>query len=169
MTLIFALAITLLLVTAIIYDVTRFIIPNWLNGILVLLYPAWVLLSPHPIDWVSGLSCGLVLLFGGFGLYAAKLLGAGDVKLLAACGLYTGLSMAGVSLIFYMALLGGLMAVTLLFTRPVLRSMFKGKTLPKILTVKAPVPYGLAIAGSCLIMIWTGRMPGMLISELNIL
>lgn len=168
MTLIVAIALSVIVILAMAYDVTRFIIPNWLNAALILLYPVWVILAPQPIDWVNGLLFGFVVLIAGFGLYAIKMLGAGDVKFLAGCGLYCGLNMTGAALIFYMALLGGLIAMFLLASRVILRSAFKGRTLPRVFTVGAPVPYGLAIAGSFLILLWLGRLPGMTVSQLNI-
>jgi len=153
-----------LLLIACAYDASRFIIPNWLNGLLVVLYPLWVWQAPHAVDWQSGLGFFAILLLTGIVLHMFKLFGAGDGKLLAACGLYCGITPAGFQLVLYMAILGGALALVLIVMRylaPMLAPKLGCHTLPRLLTMGEPVPYGLAIAGSFLIMLWSARLPGM--------
>lgn len=164
MTVLFSVLLSALLLVACACDASRFIIPNWLNGLLVLLYPLWVWQAPHAVDWQSGLAFFAILLLTGLVLHGFKLFGAGDGKLLAACGLYCGLGPAGLQLVLYMAIAGGALALFLLgfrYIAPALGSRLGVTRLPRLLTIGEPVPYGLAIAASFLILLWNARLPGM--------
>lgn len=112
-------------------------------------------------DWFSGLLMFAALLGAGFGLFCLRVLGGGDVKLLAVLGLYTGWSENGLALIIYMAFLGGILSLLVMLARammPAIGVRLGLKTLPRLLTMGQPIPYGLAIAGSFLLLIWTGRL-----------
>jgi prepilin peptidase CpaA len=104
-------------------DATKYIIPNWVVLSVIMLYPIWVFIAPAPVDWTMGLAMAGGLLLLGFGLFALGILGAGDAKLLAALGLFTGWSMAGLEFILNMALIGGGLAIILV----TLRKMYKYK------------------------------------------
>ncbi len=94
-------------------DLRRFRIPNALPLLLVALYPLHLAAANTPVDWQGGLSLALILLLGGFALFAAGLLGAGDVKLLAAAGLWAARDLGG-ELVLITTLAGGALALTLL-------------------------------------------------------
>lgn len=165
---ILATAIILSLIMAIVIwvDVTTYKIPNWLNGVLLGLYPVWYFLAPVDLDIISSLIMFGVLFATGFALFAIRVIGGGDVKLLAICGLYTGWNETGVALLFYMGVIGGALSFLLIMGRwiaPVISNCLHRKTLPKILTMGAPIPYGLAIAGAFLILIWMDKLPGLVI------
>lgn len=159
---------TIAMAAVIYFDATRFVIPNWLNGALLAVFPVMALLVPTSFDWVSPLIMFAVLFAAGFGLFALNIMGGGDVKLLAVLGLYVGWGRLGLEFVIYMSLIGGGLSVCLLLMRQIAPGIWlklKLKTIPKILTVGEPVPYGLAIAGSFLWMVWGRTLPVFVISQ----
>jgi prepilin peptidase CpaA len=80
-----------LLALAALLDVRERRIPNWLTGALAALYPFYVLASPMPVAWLGALAVAATVFVFGFVLFARQLIGGGDVKLLAAMSLWTGL------------------------------------------------------------------------------
>jgi prepilin peptidase CpaA len=94
-------------------------------------------------------------------------MGAGDVKLLTACALYTGEG-GMLDFIVYVAVFGGIGSVLLLVLRAFtpyafLKAGLGAEKIPRVLTDKEPVPYGVAIALAFLIMLWGGHMPGLVL------
>ena len=71
----------LLFFTAAVWDVWKRIIPNVLPAGLIVLFICAGLLSPSPVDWLSHLASGLLVLFVGAVLFGFGWLGGGDVKL----------------------------------------------------------------------------------------
>lgn len=136
------------------YDATRFIIPNWLVGGLLIAYPLAVLLSPVAVDWKNDLMAMLLVFAIGYVVFALRVMGGGDVKLIIVLSLWVGwnnLYMFG----FYFAVLGGILSIIILLLRKVVPFIVKDtKTLPRIFKNKEPVPYGLAIAGAFLLMVF---------------
>lgn len=127
-------------------DLRSFRIPNRLVLLVVGFYPAHLIASPQPVDWLAGLICGAVLFFVGFFAFSRGVLGGGDVKLLSAVGLW-----AGPTLVFPVLLLtmmsGGLLAVIFLAHAMLQsRSQIGGDVLARKAMLSAPVPYGIAIA-----------------------
>lgn len=145
-----------------VFDATRYIIPNWLNAALVVLFVVWWVLSPQPLGVFSPLLASVVLLVGGFGLFALGIMGAGDVKLMAALGLFIGWGEALLGFLVWISLLGGALALVLLVMRALLAAR---AAKPRIFHKKAPIPYGLAIAGAFLILLFRGMVAGL--GELN--
>ena len=143
-------------------DATRFIIPNWLNGTLLLLFPLWWAMSPYPIDALSSLYGFLGVFAIGYIIFMLNVMGGGDIKLLAVLGAWMGWSPALQQMLLYMGIFGGFLALGLLITRkymPAFGAMFGWKSIPRIFTHKEPVPYGLAIALAFLLMLWKGKVP----------
>jgi prepilin peptidase CpaA len=158
---------TCLMITVILNDVTRFLIPNWLVLALIAVYPVAVIVSAAHPDWK--IACGVA--FAAFvvlaTLYFLKLFGAGDAKLLAATTLYTGKEVL-LDYIVVVALSGGALALFLLAIRPLAKRFYdargKASSLPRVLTPGEKfVPYGVAIAGAFLYMLWSNRLPGLAI------
>lgn len=121
-------------------DFKQYLIPNtYIVGIL-LLYPAYAISAPQPVDWPVACAIAAGVLAGGILLFAMKRIGGGDVKLLAAATLWAG---PGFTLEFLVvtALAGGAISFALL-----LRLNY-GWVIgwPAVDTSRA-VPYGLAIA-----------------------
>ncbi len=94
----------LLLVAAYI-DVRRFIIPNWINASLLALGLLFAL-SVSDFSWMINLGIGATVFLCGALLYQFRLLGGGDVKLLAVMSFWAG-SANLFPLLFIMAVVGG--------------------------------------------------------------
>lgn len=143
------------------FDVTRYIIPNWLVGLLLILYPVAVWLTPEAVDWKMAL-VGMAIVFAiGYGIFAMKWMGGGDIKLITVCALWVGWH-ALPEFIFVTALLGGAFAILLLILRKWLPLMVRRDTpWPRILRDKEPVPYGVAIAITFLLLTFSGRLLGL--------
>jgi len=142
------------------FDLTRYIIPNWLSASLLLLYPLGVYMAQHSVDWKMAIVGMLIVLVVGYGIFVMKWMGGGDIKLLTVCSLWVGLHNL-LEYLFYVTLLGGGMSVGILVLRKVIPFVpqLVGRKMPRILQDGAPVPYGVVIAGGFLIMIWTGEIP----------
>lgn len=154
--------VTWMIIAAMISDVTRFIIPNRLVLVLLISYPIIVLLSPVTPDWKSSLMIGGGAFAVGFALFALNLMGGGDVKLLAVIALFVGKD-AFVDFITLVALLGGALSILLVVARKMIAHSFirlgkSTQSLPRILTVGAPAPYGVAIGLAFLILLWEGHI-----------
>jgi prepilin peptidase CpaA len=80
-----------LLALAAVIDLRERRIPNWLTGGIAALYPLYVLASPMPITWPGALAVAAAVFMFGLVLFARQLIGGGDVKLIAALCLWTGL------------------------------------------------------------------------------
>lgn len=128
-------------------------IPNWLTGALALSFPVAALiagigLSGHNVDWLSHIEAGAAVFAGGAMLFACRILGGGDVKLLAAMALWCGLHLL-VPLIFLTALIGGAFGLIVLgLRRPLVQTTILAvlRRLPDFLHEKTPIPYGIPIA-----------------------
>jgi len=146
------------------FDVTRYIIPNWLVGLMLLAYPAAVMMARNPIDWKMAIVGMTVVLVCGYLVFAMKWMGGGDIKLITACALWVGLRNLP-DFIFITALIGGAFSLGVWGFRKALPHMpvkpFRGPT-PRILRDGEPVPYGVAISFGFLLMIWTGKIPAIL-------
>ena len=145
--LVIALFLALLSVAAI-HDATTYRIPNRVSLAIAALYPVHVLASGGDVAWVGALFVAAAVFAAGTVLFAWRVLGGGDVKLLAATALWAG--PAGLAdLLAITAIGGGLMALFMSSSlrfglalaleaagRPGGRAMVLGNTLP----------YGVAIA-----------------------
>jgi len=141
------------------FDATRYIIPNWLVGSLFLLYPMGVWMAPTVVDWQSALLAMVLVLAIGYIIFSLGWMGAGDIKLFAACALWVGMPNL-VNFLFYVALLGGAFALVILVLRKTLPYIpMKNLSLPRLLRPGQPLPYGLAIAVGFLLMLWMGKIP----------
>lgn len=132
-------------------DITRYRIPNWLCLTMLLLFPLAQLAAPHPVALLPHLLTAALVLGLGFLLFIPGMLGGGDAKLLAVCGLWLGPS-AMLPALVLTALTGGLLSLILL---PLRALGLPGKT--AILEKGGPVPYGLAIAAAGILS--SGRLP----------
>ncbi len=160
--LIILLVMTLLMALVIWFDATRYLIPNWLVGLVLAAWPIMLMLTPESIEWKYALLVGLATFAMGYIIFILRWMGGGDVKLLAACALWTGTSQF-LPFIFLTALLGGALTVVLLIIRALIPKWMPEKsqeTLPRIAQSGAPAPYGLAIAGAFLTMLWQQLLPG---------
>lgn len=168
----FSAVITLFLLAVIYYDATSYIIPNWISGLLLALFPAMLLMTPSfPANFSPWISLGVfaVVFVFGIGIFMMSWAGGGDVKLLAVLSLWTGIESVAEFLI-YTSLLGGAMSLGLLLVRPMAGRLCKTddpEKLPRILRPREPLPYGVAITFGFLIVLWLGKVPCLPFSVLN--
>lgn len=134
-------ALAIALLVAAFTDIRRRQIDNWLNAAIALGAPAWW--------WASGLSLWpdvamqlgvAALVFVALaGLFALKLMGGGDVKLLSALALWIP-PMAFLKLLLVMSLIGGALTVVMAMWHFTVTRRRDAK-----------IPYGVAIASAGLI------------------
>jgi prepilin peptidase CpaA len=145
----------------IVFDVRKYIIPNWIVGSLLVLYPISLWYAPVAVDWKMALAAMFIVFAVGYVVFAMRWMGAGDVKFITVCALWVGYSSL-FDFIFLFAILGGLLSGFLWGFRKMVPS-FAGrlpfKELPRILQDGAPVPYGVAIAIAFLFILWTNKIP----------
>jgi len=128
-------------IAAAISDVRSYRIPNYLCGLLLLLYPIYALTAPPSLDWRQNFIVFAVVSFVGFAAFWAQILGAGDVKLLSAASLWAGPQYIAILLVVT-AFAGGLESIVM-----VAQSRFKpAKSKKAQRLAKIQIPYGVALA-----------------------
>ena len=136
-----------LLVIAAIGDLLTFRIPNWISLALIALFGVSAGLAG--LDWMTlaiHLASGAALLAIGMGLFALRLLGGGDAKLLAAIGLWMGWVALPAYLVWVTMAGGALAAVVLLFRKTPLPENFDAPTwVSRLHSSHEGIPYGIAI------------------------
>jgi prepilin peptidase CpaA len=132
-------------------DITRYRIPNWLCLALAALFPVAQLIATDPAPWIPHLLTAAALLAVGLIMFIPGLLGGGDAKLLAVCGLWLG-PVASLPALVLTAVTGGLLSVLLILLRAL---NLPGKV--AVLHKDGPVPYGLAICAAGILV--SDRLP----------
>jgi prepilin peptidase CpaA len=131
-----------LLVTAAVTDIRSRIISNRLNATIAILAVPWwfaIHLSGYEILFQCGLAAALLFLFAIF--FAMGMMGGGDVKLLAALGLWLPLTKMLI-LLEWMALGGGVLTLGMLIAHRLRKAPGKPE-----------IPYGVAIVGAGLLVL----------------
>lgn len=128
-------------------DVLSYRIPNWVPGVLIVLFAIAAPLAGMPLNMAGmhALVFALALLFG-MGLFAFNLVGGGDAKFFAAIALWMGPAMiAKYALAF--AFVGGAFALVILLLRrlPMPQSASRVPVLNQLLLPGAGMPYGVAL------------------------
>jgi prepilin peptidase CpaA len=137
-----------LLVIAAVCDAQTYRIPNKVCLAVLLLFPLFVMTAPSAIEWEQNLMVFGLMLLSGFIMFMGNITGAGDIKLLAATGLWAGPHLVAVFLVVT-TIAGGLLALFMaLLTHARNKS---GRS--KIPLAKVPIPYGIAICagGLCVL------------------
>lgn len=130
------------------WDVSSYTIPNWLNGALVILF--------FPIALIAGLdmnalglhaAVGAGLLILGIALFAGRVIGGGDAKLLAAAGMWLGPT-ALLPFLFVTALAGGVLTIGIIFFRrlPLPAGLMRIDAVSRLHDAGGGIPYGVALA-----------------------
>jgi prepilin peptidase CpaA len=142
-----SLAAAVAVTVAVVTDLRRRRIPNWLTGAALavgLLGGLWIGGPAGGLTSLAGAALGLVLLLP---FYAVRGMGAGDVKLLAAVGALLG-PQALLPVAFYGALAGGVLSLLVMARSGVLAPfalrLVTLRRWPGLTGAKAP--YGVAIA-----------------------
>jgi len=131
-----------LLVIAAVTDIRSRIISNRLNAVVALLAVPWwfaIHLSGYEMLFQLGLAGAVLVLFAI--CFALGMMGGGDVKLLAALGLWFPLTRM-LAMLEVMALAGGLLTIGM----AVAHKLRKAPGKPEI-------PYGVAIVGAALLVV----------------
>jgi prepilin peptidase CpaA len=79
-----------LLVWAVISDFSSMTIPNRLPIAVSILFVAHIFASPTPVDWIGSLEVAAAVFVFSAVLFHFRLMGGGDVKLMAAIALWAG-------------------------------------------------------------------------------
>jgi prepilin peptidase CpaA len=145
------LAFAALLVWAAGEDINRLEIPNWVSLAIVGLYPVHVLTSPVPVNWPWSVAIALAAFAVGFFLFALKMVGGGDVKLLSATALWSAPALFP-SFIFFTAIAGGVVGMVILLRS---RRLAPAETDGAVNAEPAVMPYGVAIAAGGLMLALT--------------
>jgi prepilin peptidase CpaA len=88
-------------------------IPNRITGAIAFLYLPFVFSHPGDIAWPAAVLVALACFAGGFILFARRVLGGGDVKLITAVSLWAGSPFLA-SFTIVMSLTGGVLALGVL-------------------------------------------------------
>ncbi|MBU3922213.1 MAG: prepilin peptidase [Alphaproteobacteria bacterium] len=135
---------------AALHDVNRLTIPNWLNITLAVLFVPAALVSGLPLEMIGGhLLAGALALVIAFGLFAFRIFGGGDAKMIPAAVLWMGPS-AAIPFVYWMAIIGGACALLLVIGRRSVPVSAVPGFMRAPFEPKAGVPYGVAIAGGAL-------------------
>ena len=102
-----------LLALAVATDLEAMRIPNRICLLIVALYPCHVLAHSAPVDWLGAVAVAVAVFLVGLIPFVFRLMGGGDVKLMAAVALWAGpaLSIQFLAVTFF---LGGLMALLMI-------------------------------------------------------
>ena len=134
-------------------DIYEFKIPNWVSIILICAYPvAGMAVGASPRVIAEGLLIGAGALTIGFALYAGRIVGGGDAKLLAAIAPWMGAKAIGVFL-FYTAMLGLVVTIVVAVFRkfPSLPVYTHAPWLAELHERKKDIPYGVALGAGGLL------------------
>lgn len=138
------------------WDVACFRIPNFLSLALVALFVPAVVLAPVAVPWLWHVAAALVVLSAGSVLFALRLLGGGDVKIMSAAALWLGMGNL-VAFLVYVSLAGAVVAIVVVMFR--MLSFGRDFTSVKTLRSRVVIPYGVAIALGAALLV--GRLPMM--------
>ncbi|MDP1555609.1 MAG: prepilin peptidase [Hyphomonas sp.] len=140
-----------LCIFAALHDVNRLTIPNWLNLTIAALFVPAALVSGLPLEILGGhlLAGGLAFVIA-VGLFAFRIFGGGDAKMIPAVVLWMGPG-AALPFAYWMALVGGACALLLLVGKRSVAAASVPGFMRAPFEPKAGVPYGVAIAGGAIL------------------
>jgi prepilin peptidase CpaA len=136
---------------AALHDVNSLTIPNWLNLTIAALFVPAAVFSGLPVEILFGhVLAGLAAFVIGFGLFAFRVFGGGDAKMIPAVMLWIGPS-ASLEFVFTMALVGGACALLIVLVRNTVPAAVVPGPIRAPFEEKAGVPYGVAIAAGAFV------------------
>ncbi len=133
---------------AAISDLLTMTIPNRVSVALVVSFMILALFGGMALSEIGLHFAGAaIVFFACFALFATKVMGGGDAKLLAAAALWFGFDPSLFSFVVYVTLIGGLLTVFIVLLRSQSSTIMAiGLPLPNSLLVAKKIPYGIAIA-----------------------
>jgi prepilin peptidase CpaA len=141
-----------LVIVAGLRDLTTMKIPNWISGLLVVLFfPTALIIGLSPVTVATNVGLAALALVVGAGMFALRWIGGGDAKLIAASCLWLGVAGSGMFLL-YTGLMGGLFCLALLFARFHARPYLLDAPgwIVQLMEPRGDIPYGVAIAAGAL-------------------
>ncbi len=145
-----------LLCWAAISDMSRFIIPNSVCLGIIILFPAYALSAPAPVDWIGHIATASAMFGIGFLFFVFRLAGGGDVKMLVAASLWAGPALI-IPFLVVVAMAGGVLSILTMTRLKVFRLRPASGASFSVRfgsAMKAHVPYGVAIAAGGLMVIY---------------
>ena len=134
-----------LFVAAAMSDARSYRIPNNICLMLLLVFPIFAWSAPHAFSWTQHLVVFACASLAGFGAFLARLMGAGDVKLIAVSSLWAGPEFIALFLMVT-AFVGGIESVAFMLGR-------RTASAPQLEWKKTQIPYGIAISTGGLVML----------------
>ena len=132
-------------------DFSEMKIPNWVSAAALVGFAAALPFTWAGLEWFGEhMAVGGLLFAFGFVLWMIGGLGAGDVKLMGAVGLWFGFAEA-IHFVLYTTLFGAALGLFLLLGRRFVPVRLEGTVLvDKMFQGKTHMPYGIAIAAGAL-------------------
>jgi len=129
-------------------DLFEMTIPNRLSAILLIAFAVVAFLAGLTGTQVTSHVVAAILVFAVcFCLFAANIMGGGDVKLLTASAIWFGLNLSLAMFLLYVAIFGGMLTVAVLLLRAKENIILAaGIPVPRLLLTAKKIPYGIAIA-----------------------
>ncbi len=155
----FAVALTVLMLAVIYFDITKFIIPNTISIVIIALWPVFLFTAPHEINWTLSLAVMLGMFFFGLLIFTFNIMGGGDVKLFTALSLWIGWQPYILIQFFtWVAIAGGILALFKLIMQFLSKQTGIYNHMPHFIQEKGNIPYGIAIAFSFMYLLWNGAI-----------
>lgn len=142
-----------LMVYAAYSDLKSYRLPNFISLILMVGFAVVMAVLQPPLSAVGWhIGVGAILFVVGFILFATGLFGGGDVKVIAALGLWLG-PVNVLPFLMLMAVFGGVLAVVLLVFRKIRipQKWLENSAIAGLHSKEEGIPYGVAIALAALI------------------
>jgi prepilin peptidase CpaA len=139
-------------------DLRRLVIPNALTLSLCVLWPFYVLATPSLYAILGSLGCAVAIFLAGALCFSRGYLGGGDVKLLSVTMLWAGPAGA-LPLLLLTGVFGGILALFLVIPHGAhIANLARYKLGRDDAALESgastPVPYGIAIAASAIVVIF---------------
>lgn len=154
---VFSIGLTGILLTACVFDLRQFRIPNALPLALIAVFVIKAAAIAGVAVWPGHLAAFAITLGLGILAFSFGCIGGGDAKLIAALALWFGLPDLP-SFLAMTGMAGGILALTLVvlrrLPRPSTAHPSMSSTAPKLLDRGAPIPYALPIAFAALWLEW---------------
>ena len=136
-------------VAAAINDAYTYRIPNYMCGLLLVLFPLFIATAPRMYDWHQHVMVFSLVAASGFAMFMGNMAGAGDIKLLGVASLWAGPHLIAVLLVVT-AVAGGLESIVMAILT---HWRHRNTTEEAPAYAKIPIPYGIAIATGGLAML----------------
>lgn len=146
-------AVAAVITVAAVYDAATLTIPNWISGVLVVLFPVVAICSGSEFTSVGlHLAIGFAALLAGMVLFAFNFIGGGDAKFFAAVSLFVGLPQLADYLLM-VTLTGAAIALIIIGARQVALFGVSMDWFLKFTRGGSVIPYGIAIAAGALVVL----------------